>query len=87
MRSTCTLSLLCDPTAAASFYLLCAMIHLMQAADALVTGTLGLAGGPTAEAMRQAVAAAREVRVTWAVWGLGCKGGLLHSGFSGSPAS
>ncbi|KAI7846208.1 hypothetical protein COHA_000278 [Chlorella ohadii] len=30
------------------------------AADALVTGTLGLAGGPTADAMRQAVAAARE---------------------------
>lgn len=34
----------------------------VQAADALVTGTLGLAGGPTADAMRRAVAAAREVR-------------------------
>ncbi len=33
-----------------------------QAADALVTGTLGLAGGPTADAMRQAVAVAREAR-------------------------
>lgn len=32
----------------------------IKAADALVTGTLGLAGGPTAEAMRQAVVAARE---------------------------
>ena len=33
----------------------------MQGADVLVTGTLGLAAGSTAEAMRTAVTAAKEV--------------------------
>lgn len=56
------------------------LVSTPQSADALVTGTLGLACGPTADAMRHAVSLAREVR---RFAGGACGAAALWPGVSG----